>query len=95
MAATCAHCGAQALTQPEFEQQCGAADLRIIDGNLYGDRGDGAKVSAYRGLEERKGFSCGSCGRVFCMACLLSVAPPRAGGGKSCPVCGGSFRRLA
>jgi hypothetical protein len=94
MAAACAHCSATALTQSEFEQHCNAAGLRIINGNLYGEQNNHAKVKVYRGLEERKGFSCGSCGKSYCMACLLSDAPPRTGGGKSCPACGGHFTRL-
>jgi len=45
-------------------------------------------------IEDRRGFRCTKCGRVYCMECLLLHAPDRRGGGKACPSCGGSFEHL-
>jgi hypothetical protein len=87
---SCKHCGKLALSQSEFEKNCRAKGLRLdFSGNLHG-----GSTYLYRQLEDSKGFLCRSCGNVYCMVCLLSVAPMGTHGGKACPACGGQFQRL-
>jgi hypothetical protein len=45
-------------------------------------------------IENRRGFRCTSCGRLYCMECLFNHAPSHPDGGKACPKCGGTFEVL-
>jgi len=45
-------------------------------------------------LENRRGFRCKGCKRVYCMDCLFNHAPAHPNGGKACFKCGSSLEAL-
>lgn len=90
----CQRCEKEVLRHSQFRHECGKAGLLLIDGNLYGDSNDRAKVEIYRDLENRKGFRCASCSNIYCMSCLFDFAPASSNGGKACFECRGSFERF-
>ncbi len=51
-------------------------------------------VSKLVKLENRRGFRCKGCKRVYCMDCLFNHAPAHPNGGKACFKCGSSLEAL-
>ena len=92
MGAVCKRCGESAFDATELIAAGRELGLRVdSDGTIRCAPSEAARVDA---LENRKGFECTRCHSIYCMGCLLVVAPPQPGGGKACIACRGKFRRL-
>lgn len=48
------------------------------------------QVESARQVEQRTGYRCKSCARLYCKQCL-EREPFNSSGGRSCPACGGNF----
>jgi DNA-directed RNA polymerase subunit RPC12/RpoP len=82
----CYSCGANLVSPEEFE--------RGMTGGPIGIRGGSGLPSSLVGNSEKApGFQCASCGKKFCMSCMLQAPSHSSGSGKACPQCGGRMKR--
>lgn len=88
----CSRCSTTVISHTDFRKRCASSDLPLDHrGSLLGSFADQSKISLYRKIESKKGFSCRDCDTVYCMECLYNHAGKHAEGGKACPKCGGRF----
>jgi DNA-directed RNA polymerase subunit RPC12/RpoP len=85
----CAECGAKLVSPEEYERSSG------LRGGMIGIRGGSGFPSSLVGSSEKApGFKCATCGKTFCMSCMLRAPTHSDGSGKACLRCGGRMTAL-
>lgn len=87
----CQRCGGEVFSESGLVAAARALGMDVVDDSIVVPR-----TEARRGeeLEGQKGFQCCSCGRVYCMGCILKAAPAHRNGGKACFECRSNYKRL-